>query len=68
MKMFDSLSSKCDCFSTLNAELRKMIDIRHHHLVEEPDDLSSDMFSPRLLVIHNASTCCQNHVAKLSAG
>lgn len=26
------------------------------------------MFPPRLLVIHNASACRQNHVAKLSAG
>ena len=45
-------------------------DDRHQRipwLVKEPDDLSSNVFSSRLLVIHNAGTRRQYHVAELSA-
>ena len=38
-----------------------------HPLIEKPNYLPSDMLSPCLLVVHDASTCGQHHVAELSA-
>lgn len=35
-------------------------------LVEETDDLSSNMFPPRLLVVHDTSRCRQDNVAELT--
>ena len=67
MKYFGNLSSKFDGSSTLNAELRMTSETRNCHLIKETDDLSCNVFPPCLLVVHNASACRQNHVAKLSA-
>lgn len=41
--------------------------IRHETpLVEKADDLASNMFPPRLLMIHDASRCGENDVAELT--
>lgn len=35
-------------------------------LVEEPNDLASHVFSPRLLVVHDSGRGCENDVAELT--
>lgn len=34
-------------------------------LVKEPKHFTTDILSPSLLMIHNASRCCQHYVSKL---
>ena len=38
------------------------------NLVEEPNDLASDVLSPRLLVVHDAGRGGENDVAELTRG
>jgi hypothetical protein len=39
---------------------------RSHPSVEETEDLASDILPPGLLMVHNASRCCQHDVAELN--
>lgn len=37
-------------------------------LIEESDNLSSNVFSSRLFMIHDAGRCCEDNVAELTGG
>ena len=52
------------------ADLTILFDALYHsmRLVEEPNDLASDVLPPRLLVVHDAGGSGEDDVAKLTRG
>jgi hypothetical protein len=54
--------------SFLQAQTIKVLQVMrlNHFLIEETDDLSSNMFPSRLLVVHDTSGSCEDNVSKLT--